>query len=87
MTSKTLDSFIGKNGSVQPKPFVGTTEAQRVRVMNNPYQAAVARCVMRSTINSEDHRSDKKVFSFSDYSSITFEVTYTVVAYTAAGDD
>lgn len=81
MTSKTLDSFLKRTENfVSPLQTVRRlTEAQRVGAMDNPYQAAVARCVMRSSINSEDHRSDKKVFSFSDYSSITFQIAYTVI--------
>ena len=62
-----------------PKPEVRLTEAQRILAMPNPYLAAVARCVYRSKVDSEDHLADKKVFYFEDHSSLPFAVTYTAI--------
>lgn len=55
------------------------TEKHRILAMPNPYLAAVARCVYRTKVDSEDHLHDKKIFHFEDGSFLTFEVSYMAV--------
>ncbi len=60
---------------------VATPENEKLRILAapNPYLAAVARCIYRTKVDSEDHLNDKKIFHFEDGSFLTFEVSYMAV--------
>lgn len=83
---KTLDSFLRKVESVAlplqeiGRAFpVGRTRAQKARTSENPYLSAVASCIRREVLPSENHLNDRKVFHFDDGSFLAFSVSYSAI--------
>lgn len=55
------------------------TIADQISRTPNPYLKAIASQVLRKVVDSADHLTDKKVFYFSDGSSLVFGVSYHVI--------